>query len=209
MRSAHTLAGIASAGLVAASLMLVVPANAAPVNGTGGDDHLRGTPFSDTIRGFGGDDTVRGLPGRDLIFGGSGFDYVFWGRGDDTIHGGTQGDRLYGGRGDDTIYGGAGRDEILYGRTGSDVIFGGAMADQLYDGPGRDTFHGGLGNDTVFLIDDGTPDTVTCGAGHDVVWGATSENAVAADCEVVHVGQPPCRGLPQRVPPPLREAARC
>jgi hypothetical protein len=28
---------------------------------------------------------------------------------------------------------------------------------------------------------------VTCGSGHDVVWGASSQNIVAADCEEVHV----------------------
>jgi hypothetical protein len=62
----------------------------------------------------------------------------------------------------------------------------------------------------VILEADGTPDTVHCGPGHDVVFRATSENTVAGDCEEVHVAGPPgCRGVPQRVPPPLREAARC
>ena len=65
-----------------------------------------------------------------------------------------------------------------------------------------------LGNDDVIPQKDGTPDTVTRGSGQDVVFGATSENIVTADCEEVHVEQP-CRGLPQRVLAPLREAARC
>ena len=34
------------------------------------------------------------------------------------------------------------------------------------------------------------PDTVTCGLGHDRVFGATSENIIAADCEEVSVKLP-------------------
>jgi Ca2+-binding RTX toxin-like protein len=107
------------------------------------------------------------------------------------------------------MYGGAGADGIS-GSAGSDVIFGGTLADEIRDGRGADTIHGGLGNDFIGLIKDGTPDTVTCGPGRDVVYGATPINTVAADCEEVHVGPPPgCRALPQRVLAPLREAARC
>jgi len=73
MRNVHALAGIATGGLVAASLVLGAPASARDVvNGTGGADHLRGTPFSDTIRGFGGGDRVHALAGADLIGDGSG-----------------------------------------------------------------------------------------------------------------------------------------
>jgi Ca2+-binding RTX toxin-like protein len=82
MRGVHVLAGIASAGLVAASLMMGAPASARNVvNGTGGDDDLRGTPFADTIRLFGGNDRVLAWAGPDLIGGGSGFDRVWAGRG--------------------------------------------------------------------------------------------------------------------------------
>jgi Ca2+-binding RTX toxin-like protein len=85
-------------------------------------------------------------------------------------------------------YGGAGQDGIA-GMDGSDVIFGGAAGDKIVDGFGADTIHGGQGDDVVFLEADATRDIVTCGSGHDVVWGATSENSVAADCEEVHVQQ--------------------
>ena len=98
---------------------------------------------------------------------------------------------LIGGQGDDTISGGAGSENIG-GGAGSDVIFGGRLSDFLFsDGPGTDTIYGGLGNDLLILEKDGTPDTVHCGPGrHDVVYGATPINTVAADCEEVHVG--PC-----------------
>ncbi|MEP6526771.1 MAG: calcium-binding protein [Nocardioidaceae bacterium] len=209
MRSVHAMAGIASAGLLAASLVMGAPASAMnTVNGTGGDDHLRGTLSSDTIRGFGGNDHVYALAGADLISVGSGHDNVVAGRGDDTIRGGIQGDWLGGGVGDDTIYGGAGG-ETIYGDAGSDVIFGGTMGEFfIVDGRGTDTIYGGLGGDRVNLTKDGTPDAVTCGSGKDQVWGATSENTIAGDCEEVHVERYSCRVLPQRVLPPLREA-RC
>jgi Ca2+-binding RTX toxin-like protein len=126
------------------------------------------------------------LAGPDLIFGGSGRDFVRAGRGDETIRGGPQGDVLHGALGADTIYAGAGPDTI-FGNAGSDVIFGGKLGDRIRDGLGADTIYGGLGPDTVYLQKDGTSDTVTCGPGHDVVWGASSENIVAADCEEVHV----------------------
>jgi hypothetical protein len=224
LRGLQVLAGIGSAGLVVASLVIGAPASAATVNGTGSNDQLRGTAFSDTIRGFGGGDRVRALAGADLIGVGSGFDRVQAGRGDDIIRsgtkrdflnggqgddiirGGTQHDFLFGGRGADTVYGDTGHDEIE-GGTGSDVIFGGVGGDYISeDGPGADTIHGGLGNDTVILQKDGTPDTVTCGRGHDSVYGAIGGNAIAADCEEVHVGPPPC-GCEQRLPvrPPSAE----
>ena len=210
MRRLQVMVGIASAGLVATSLVLAAPVSARDViNGTGGADDLQGTPFSDTIRGFGGRDRVNALAGPDLIFGGSGFDEIGGGRGDDTVRGGTKGDLLGGGQDADTVYGGAGRDNT-FGGAGSDVIFGGTGGDGIYPGAGADTIHGGLGRDGVLLVGDGAPDTVTCGPGHDVVWGATSKNTIAADCEDVHVGYPPCdRDVPQRVRPPVREAARC
>jgi Ca2+-binding RTX toxin-like protein len=210
MRGVRVLAGITFGGLLATSVVLGAPASArSTVNGTGGDDHLRGTPSSDTIRGFGGNDVVHALAGGDLIFGGSGRDRVFAERGADIVRGGAQLDVLLSGQGADTTYGGAGRDQIQ-GDAGADVIFGGPMGDPLIvDGPGTDTIYGGLGNDTVILVKDGVPDTVTCGSGHDVVWGATNVNTVAADCEEVHVKQPTCRALLQRVLPVAREAARC
>jgi Ca2+-binding RTX toxin-like protein len=192
MRSVHAMAGIASAGLLAASLVMGAPASAMnTVNGTMGDDHLRGTPSSDTIRGYDGHDRVHALAGADLI------------------RGGAKGDLLHGGQGADTIWGVAGSDTIS-GDAGSDVIFGGPMGEFfIVDGRGTDTIYGGLGNDRVNLTKDGTPDAVTCGSGKDQVWGATSENTIAGDCEEVHVERYSCRVLPQRVLPPLREAARC
>ena len=144
MSGVQALAGIASAGLVAASLVLAAPASARDViNGTGGDDHLRGTAFSDTIRGFGGSDHVYALAGPDLIFGGSGFDRVQAGRGDDNIRGGLKLDEVDAGRGDDTIRGGNGED-ALRGGPGADTIYGGAGPEfGISGGAGPDVIFGG------------------------------------------------------------------
>jgi hypothetical protein len=65
MRGGYVLVGFASAGLVAASLVLAASASAMDtVNGTGGDDNLRGTAFRDTIRGFGGTTRFTRWPAR-------------------------------------------------------------------------------------------------------------------------------------------------
>jgi Ca2+-binding RTX toxin-like protein len=202
MRGVQVLAGIGSGGLLAASLVLGAPASARDtVNGTGGDDRLRGTAFSDTIRGFGGNDRVHALAGADVIFGGRGSDGVVAGRGADTVRGGNADDFLDGGQGADTIRGRGGQDGIA-GGAGSDVIFGGSTGDFLLrDGDGTDTIHGGLGDDYFDLAKDQTRDTVTCGPGHDQVWGATpGENTIAADCEEIHVKPFTCGGcrVPQR-----------
>jgi len=187
MRGRCVVAGIASAGLVVASLVMGAPANArGAINGTSGPDHLRGTPHSDTIRGFGGNDKIRSLAGPDVIFGGSGVDFVAAGRGDDTIRRSPGRDFFAGRPGDDTIHGGYGRDE-LEGDGGADVLFGGPSRDFFSDDHGADTIHAGLGNDKVSLDADTSVDTVTCGPGHDVVIMADRQNTVADDCEVVDV----------------------
>jgi Ca2+-binding RTX toxin-like protein len=96
----------------------------------------------------------------------------------------------------DLIFGGSGVDKVFAGR-GDDTIRGGPRRDRLFDGQGDDTIYGGLRNDTVFLDKDGTSDTLYCGPGHDVVYGATpGENTIAADCEGVHVMLPHDRGPP-------------
>jgi len=66
----------------------------ATINGTNGNDVLKGTDQGDTINGLDGDD---------VITAGDGFDVVNGGAGDDVIHGGGDNDVLNGGDGADTI----------------------------------------------------------------------------------------------------------
>jgi hypothetical protein len=88
-----------------------------------------------------------------------------------------------------------------------------APVPRVCDGQGTDTIYDGLRNDTVFLDKDATSDTVHCGPGHDVIYGATpGENTIAADCEV-HVVLPTtgaCPPPPKTEPPgPIVETGRC
>ena len=62
------------------------------IDGTSGDDELRGTS---------GDNVINCGPGNDRVFAGSGNDIVNCGPGDDEIPGGSSHDRLAGGSGND------------------------------------------------------------------------------------------------------------
>jgi hypothetical protein len=90
-----------------------------------------------------------------------------------TIRGTSRGDRLVGTQAADAIDGGAGNDTIL-GLGGNDLLIG---------GPGRDKIFGGPGNDSIAANGDGGRDTISCGAGADIV-NADPGDSVARDCEV-------------------------
>ncbi len=90
-----------------------------------------------------------------------------------TIKGTSRADRLVGTQKADTIDGAAGNDTIL-GLGGNDLLIG---------GPGRDKIFGGPGNDSIVANGDGARDTVSCGAGKDIV-NADAGDSVARDCEV-------------------------
>ena len=120
------------------------------VNGTDGDDTIRGFDVDDAIGGGGGNDTLYGERGDDVLEGGAGADTLHGGYGADVLDGGAEADTLRGGHDDDTLAGGAG-DDTLHGE-GDD--------DRLTGGVGNDTLHGSLGSDTyVFNRGDGA-DTI-------------------------------------------------
>jgi len=73
--------------------------------------------------------------------------------------------------------------DTLRGRSGGDVLFGRGGNDLLHGGRGRDRLVGGRGRDT-FEARDGTRDSVSCGAGRDLVY-ADGADVVARDCELV------------------------
>ncbi len=76
---------------------------AATINGTSGDNFLRGTDSSDRIGARGGDDEVRARAGNDDVFGGTGNDLLFGMKGNDLLVGGDGNDQLQGGTGNDTL----------------------------------------------------------------------------------------------------------
>lgn len=122
--------------------------NADRLDGTQGNDVLRGENTDEVINGDDGNDLIFGNRGDDTIFGGAGVDFVAGGLGDDVINGGANGDVLAGGVGNDSISGGAGRD-FLAGGAGDDTLAGDADSDVMTGSTGSDVMYGGAGDDFV------------------------------------------------------------
>jgi len=96
-------------------------------------DELEGTSGNDALRGGDGFDTLRGYGGNDLLYGNVSEDVLYGNAGNDVLFGGQQDDLLYGGQGDDLLFGGGGND-VFYGNLGVDTLFGGAGDDQFVIG---------------------------------------------------------------------------
>lgn len=155
----------------------------ATIEGTIGDDRLRGAEEADTVLARAGNDTVHGLDGDDTLgladgndraFGGLGNDTLMGGEGndqldgedgDDALSGGVGNDLLSGGAGDDRLQGHAGNDD-LRGGLGNDSLNGGDGDDYLDAGGGSNLLYGGTGNDTMSVYSD---DRVSAGEGDDLV----------------------------------------
>ncbi|MDY0884690.1 calcium-binding protein [Dongia soli] len=110
----------------------LIQLNQVKVDGTAGNDALRGYAGGDFLNGHDGNDHLNGLGGSDKIYGG---------RGNDLLDGGhdTAVDRLYGGQGNDTIhvrthdraFGGDGNDTLqLFDNTHFGSIAGGEEANR-------------------------------------------------------------------------------
>ena len=180
------------------ALAIVSGALAATIEGTPGDDRLRGTLQADVIRAFAGNDFVNARAGNDLVRAGAGDDVVQGDNGSDMIFGGAGSDRIRAGPADDVAWGGSGGDAVrggegpdeLHGGSGDDTVGGGPGDDRLWAGPGNDVVHGGPGDDTLHaLAADGDPDTLDCGPGRDTAKVRGSERATTTfrGCETVVV----------------------
>ena len=91
-----------------------------------------------------------------------------------TVRTGTsRRDVLRGTEGKDMLRG-LGGDDRLYGLGGDDVLFAGRGRDRMFGGPGTD----------VMYTRDGSRDTITCGAGRNLVY-ADRADRIARDCELV------------------------
>jgi hypothetical protein len=121
----NPLSHLSSAAVVAALLVPLSPAEAAPaatcrgeaatIVGTPKGERLVGTPGPDVIVARGGNDVVRGRGGDDVVCGGDGADALRGGSGDDRLHGQREArvsdrggtyfvpDLLDGGPGDDVL----------------------------------------------------------------------------------------------------------
>ena len=63
------------------------------------------------------------------------------------------------------------------------MIFGGHGNDRIFGNLGPDTIQGGPGDDRINVVR-GETDSVTCGAGKDVVFADPNDH-VARDCESI------------------------
>lgn len=142
--------------------------------GGGGDDHLVGSRFQDTLEGGPGSDLLEGRAGNDVLtdrdgrrrdryIGGAGIDRVSYsfsrnpvkvdlGRGVGGIVGESDAletlEDASGGSGDDSLAGDSGPN-FLDGREGSDRLFGRVGTDRLFGANGSDDLKGGDGPDRL------------------------------------------------------------
>ncbi|MCH7951811.1 hypothetical protein IH980_03685 [Patescibacteria group bacterium] len=147
------------------------------IEGTPGDDDIKGTSASELILGFGGNDKIKGGGGDDCIIGGEGDDNIKGGSGNDIISGDAGEDNIKGGSGDDVIHGGDDNDEINAG-SGNDIVTGGLGDDRLRGGAGIDVISGGGGNDRIWggsgedtLLGNADDDRIRGGSGSDFLDG--------------------------------------
>ena len=178
---------------VAFAIGLTGTAQAKLIDGTPGNDRIRGSRQADVINALAGDDQIGAGRGADVVNGNEGqrpdlgrpwggpaarrgrrrpgvgrdgADTSYGEDGNDLMGGGTGDDKQYGGPGNDTIYAGRGRDET-WGEAGDDTLW--ALARKDVHGRNDiqgDVLHGGEGNDT-FKTRDGEADVIDCGPGVD------------------------------------------
>lgn len=166
------------------------------IQGTTGNDELRGAELRDLIRGEIGDDVIGGRGGSDCLVGGIDDDVISGGPKGDAIDAENGNDRVVGGIGDDyvsaqdgrdRVSGGAGSDE-LYGGFADDRVSGGAGDDYISGNTGLDHLSGGKGDDYIEAQynerESYAPahDVVRCGPGNDTV-KANTYDRVAKSCE--------------------------
>ena len=124
----------------------------AMLDGTTGNDHVRGLFGNDMVRGLAGSDYVNGNGGMDSVNGNEGRDEVLGGIDDDTVMGGMDDDVLKGNLGNDVLLGGFGNDRLI-GDDGDDVLRGEAGDDRyMIDGLGMDTLDDGDGNNSARCV---------------------------------------------------------
>lgn len=148
------------------------------INGSSGNDILKGTLSADEINGFAGNDQLFGGRGSDTLNGGDGNDTLDSGSGNDLLNGGAGADRLDGGTGNDLLNGEAGVD-ILNGGDGFDTLDGGIDADTMNGGDGSDLYIvDNVGDVTMELFDDeeGGFDRVEASVTHTLGFGIEDLN---------------------------------
>ena len=163
------------------------------INGTSGNDNLRGSAQADAIYGFDGNDTLDGRGGADELYGGDGNDTIYADSDDTVIDGGAGSDRvIVRGNNDFSIDMAASNVERVDGAAGNDTIDASGMTDAarqygndgddvLIGGAGNDTQRGGAGNDRIFGNDGN--DRIYGDAGADELYGGAGNDTIYADSD--------------------------
>src|SRR5918994_386143 len=107
-----------------------------------------GTVLDDIIIGDNGENFINGSSGNDIIKGLIDIDTLYGHTGNDVLQGGATGDKLFGDEDDDTLAGQS-DDDYLSGGAGNDKLFGDFGDDTLQGGFGSDYFNCGDGTDNV------------------------------------------------------------
>ena len=179
--------------------------------GNGGSDQLLGGVGDDVIQAGAGNDVLNGEAGNDSLEGEAGDDVLDGGAGNDQLSGGEGADQLFGSEGDDFILtdaedtvrdGGAGIDTISFqgvfgvtfdlgssnfenaiGTESNDTLTAASAVGpvQLFGNGGSDTLTGGAGDDVLVggevFVGEGAADTLIGGAGNDQLEGGTGDDA--------------------------------
>ncbi|WP_421656156.1 choice-of-anchor I family protein [Leptothermofonsia sp. ETS-13] len=145
------------------------------INGTNGNDLLRGRKGDEIFYGLGGKDIIIAGRGNNNLYGGDGNDDLVARADDDILNGGDGNDDIKAGNGNNLIYGGKGRDRIWAG-SGNDVIYGGDDDDLIFAGGGNNTVFGGDGDDTIH-VGRGI-NSISGGAGNDSIWLSGGQDTI-------------------------------
>ena len=130
------------------------------IDGDYDNNYLQGTKGNDLIRGFARTDILEGKDGDDILSGDAGTDVLYGDDGNDILSGGGGVDILEGGMGDDILIGGT-ESDIIKGGTGNDFIFGGVGEDIIQGDEGNDILTGGIQSDVFFFTGLFGDDTIT------------------------------------------------
>ncbi len=138
----------------------------------------------------GGNDTLTAGAGNDLVFGGTLDDVINAGNGDNVVFG-DHGEALYSGgvivsyttfapedAGNDTITSGTGNDTVLAG-AGHDVVTISGGNNVVFGDEAALTYSGGILVEAISItFDQGAPDTISTGAGNDLVVGGYDADTI-------------------------------
>ena len=170
------------------------------INGSDGDDILRGGHKADIIKGNAGNDHLVASKGDDTILGGPGTDFLDYS--DDSILGNPDLGKLGGvtidlgagtaaiGSFHQVVHGvedlaltdsadnctGNNVRNVIFGGGGDDTIRGAGGNDELTGGGGNDLLYGNSGNDLIYGNDDN--DTIFGNGGNDDLFGDANEDSI-------------------------------